>query len=469
MPQSSAEPKGETTTQPLAFRPGLQGFIAFCRLVEAPPLAPFQRVIARAVFAEEREVVAVLPRGSAKSTTAALLAVHHVLSHPDPSVYVGAGSRDQARIIGRIVERYARHPALADCGLQVRHDELRTGLRETVLQIVPSEGGRAHGWERPTLMIGDEVWTWAEREPTLLGAMQTSLIKSADAKLVLISTAAAVLDSQLGRIRSRALALPSITRDGARLDARGNGLRWIEWSLPEDGDPDDMAAIKAANPAPWVSADALRQQRQRVTEPEFLQFHACRWGVGEGAWLPPGSWAACLGDCEAPGEDVFLGIDIGGSRDASALIGVTADLRVVEIHIFGGDEAVLRITETVEKIAQRRRIREAVYDPWRYQAEALRLERDHGLTLVQFPQSHSRMVVASEGLHRAVVEGSLTHPGHPELDRHVHSAITKTTPRGWRLDKNRRDAQIDAVIALCMAVERAQAPAPPAARLLGFI
>ena len=106
------------------------------------------------------------------------------------------------------MERIARHPALADCGLQIRHDELRTGLRETVLQVVPAEGGRAHGWERPTLMIGDEVWTWAEREPTLLGAMQTSLIKNPDAQLVLISTSASGLDTQLGRLRTRALALP---------------------------------------------------------------------------------------------------------------------------------------------------------------------------------------------------------------------------------------------------------------------
>jgi len=329
MTGSSAAPEAETAR----IRPGYRGFLGFCALVGVE-LAPFQKAIARAVFADDREVVAVLPRGSAKSTTAALLAVHHVISHPDPSVYIGAGSRDQARIIGRMVERIARHPALADSGLQVRHDELRTGLRETVLQVVASEGGRAHGWERPTLMIGDEVWAWQEREPTLLGAMQTSLIKNPHAKLVLISTSAAGLDSQLGRLRARALALPNIKRTGARLEAHGDGLRWLEWSVPDDASLDDPIAVKAANPAPWITKSALKLQRLRVTEVEFAQFHACRWGVGEGAWLPPGAWASCLGDCEAWREDCWLGVDIGGTRAASAVIGVTADLRICEVHIY---------------------------------------------------------------------------------------------------------------------------------------
>jgi hypothetical protein len=42
------------------------------------------------------------------------------------------------------------------------------------------------------------------------------------------------------------------------------------------------------------------------------------------------------------------------------------------------------------------------------------------------------------------------------------------TGRGWRPDKSSRGAQIDAVIALCMAVERAQFK-PQKARLVGWI
>jgi len=87
---------------------------------------------------------------------------------------------------------------------------------------------------------------------------------------------------------------------------------------------------------------------------------------------------------------------------------------------------------------------------------------------VEFPQSHSRMTVASEGLHSAVVEKRLRHPGHLDLDRHVAQAVAKKTGRGWRLDKAGRDAQIDALIALAMGVERAQNK-PEDVRLLGWL
>ena len=58
--------------------------------------------------------------------------------------------------------------------------------------------------------------------------------------------------------------------------------------------------------------------------------------------------------------------------------------------------------------------------------------------------------------------------GDSEPDRHVASAIAKPTGRGWRLDKLGRSDQIDAVIALCMAVERAQ-HVPEPVRVLAWV
>ena len=92
------------------FRPGYRGFLTFAREVADHPLQPFQRRIVRAHFGAERELVAVLPRGSAKSSLAALIAVHHLLTVKDPGVYIGAASRDQARIIGGMVRALVQHP-----------------------------------------------------------------------------------------------------------------------------------------------------------------------------------------------------------------------------------------------------------------------------------------------------------------------------------------------------------------------
>lgn len=62
----------------------------------------------------------------------------------------------------------------------------------------------------------------------------------------------------------------------------------------------------------------------------------------------------------------------------------------------------------------------------------------------------------------------LQQPDDDDLNGHVAGAIAKQTNRGWRLDKSERGAQIDAVVALAMAVERAEQPAPEA-KVLGWL
>jgi phage terminase large subunit-like protein len=128
---------------------------------------------------------------------------------------------------------------------------------------------------------------------------------------------------------------------------------------------------------------------------------------------------------------------------------------------------VLEVEERVRELASEYTIRECAFDPWRFRETALRLEQE-GLRMVQFDQTAARMVPASERLYAAIVEGRLRHDGDPELARHVAAAVAKDTGRGWRIDKRGRTAQVDAVVALAMALERAEQPAPKA-ELLGWL
>ncbi len=180
-----------------------------------------------------------------------------------------------------------------------------------------------------------------------------------------------------------------------------------------------------------------------------------------------GGLASLRRDAEiAPGEPVWIGVDVGGSRSATSAVMVTEDLRV-QAKVWQGDSAVLDVAAHLRQLARDYSGREVAFDPWRFRSEALRLEEE-GLPMSEFPQSTARMVPASEQLYSAIVERKLTHGNDPELNRHVAGAVAKQTPRGWRLDKSERAAQIDAVVALAMALERADQPAE-APRLLGFI
>lgn len=88
--------------------------------------------------------------------------------------------------------------------------------------------------------------------------------------------------------------------------------------------------------------------------------------------------------------------------------------------------------------------------------------------MITFPQTDVRMVPASLRLHAAIVEQRLTLPDDAELAGHAAHVVAKHSRRGWRLDKAARSDNIDAIIALCMALERAE-DKPADVELLGWL
>jgi phage terminase large subunit-like protein len=90
------------------------------------------------------------------------------------------------------------------------------------------------------------------------------------------------------------------------------------------------------------------------------------------------------------------------------------------------------------------------------------------MLVVAFPQHDARMIPASARLHAAVVERKLFLPPDRELARHAADAIARHRRRGWRIDKPNPRANIDAIVALAMAVERAEHKPEPI-ELLGWL
>lgn len=151
------------------------------------------------------------------------------------------------------------------------------------LRVLAADAPRLHGLT-PSLAIIDELHAHPSDDVYL--AMRTAMLKRPGSKLLVISTAGQGADSPLGRLRGRALAQPSIRRTGALTDARGPSLRLLEWSVPEDTDIDDMREVKKANPASWITVDALAEQPEAVAEVAFRCFH-CKSVDREGGSLAP--------------------------------------------------------------------------------------------------------------------------------------------------------------------------------------
>ncbi len=108
------------------------------------------------------------------------------------------------------------------------------------------------------------------------------MLKNPNAKFLGISTAAASLDSPLGRLRARAMAAPRVKRKGPLLEAGGEGLRWIEYSVAEADDAEDMRVVAAANPLAHRGRDA------RAASPRY------RGRAPAVRLLPVGCWIGAL-------------------------------------------------------------------------------------------------------------------------------------------------------------------------------
>jgi len=445
----------------------LMDFAPFTKLIGLD-LEPFQRTIAKAAAGCEREFVGLLPRGNGKSTLLAAIGVHHLLSVEEAAVYVAASSREQARIIFEIAAGFVRtldHPNLV-----VRHHELRYCENPEIpkvfsrhMRVLAADAPRLHGLT-PSLCLVDELHAHPSDEVYI--ALSTAAIKRPGSKLLIISTAGAGPDTPLGRLRARALAAPEVRRTGARTDARGPDIRMLEWSVADDADIDDMRIVKKANPASWLTVEALRQQAASLPPLAFARYHCNQWVGPEGAWLPPGAWQANVGPTTfTQGEDIWIGVDVGGERSATAVVWINASLHV-GCSIYHGDQGVLDAIDKIRELAGQYNVREVCFDPWRFSQGAQELDAE-GIAVTAFPQSDARMIPASDRLYRAVVEQRLTLPDNPELRAHAHAAIARHSRRGWRLDKSQRSDNIDAIIAMCMALEAAENQ-PAEFELLGY-
>ena len=252
---------------------------------------------------------------------------------------------------------------------------------------------------------------------------------------------------------------PRVDHTGARTDCRGPDIRMLEWAVP-DGAPTSPTCAPSRKPTPPHGSPSkryanrphrCRRSRSPATTPTN--------GSPEGAWIPPGAWQECVGQPDLiPGEDVWIGVDVGGERSASAVAWINSNLHV-GIAIYHGDQGVLDCVDQVRELAATFNVREVLFDPWRFTQGAQELERE-GITVTTFAQSDARMIPASDRLYRAIIERRLTLPDNPQLRAHAH-AIARHSRRGWRIDKSQRSDNIDSIIALCMALEAAENQPPP--------
>jgi hypothetical protein len=440
--------------------PPVDRFAAFCEglLVldngKAMRLEGFQRAMLAPLFDGVREAVIVIPKANSKTTTTAAIAFHHLATVPEAEVICVASSRDQATILLDSVRGFIRrNPALA------RH---LTVTQRTVtyprlggrLRVISSDVNTSDG-TLPTLACVDELHR--HRSPELYTLLRDGLGKRGG-QMVTISTAGIRGESPLWELRERALALPSARRDGCHVTARSDDGQFVlsEWSLPEDGNADDMVQVELANPASWHTVESLRERHDSPsTVPSEWRRFACNLWVERSEVAQVFDMATWLGlaTIAQPIAPVCLAVDAAFEREAAA-VGVAGFLDeagerpVVDVAEFGSGLAW--VVESVVRLSERLTTVGCVVDPGGPAASLIPRLQEFGVMVREM--SMRQVAMASTGFHDAVREGTLTHRGSEPLNQSVQGAVRRNLAQSWAFDRRKALSDPSPLMAATLAL-----------------
>ena len=275
----------------------------------------------------------------------------------------------------------------------------------------------------------------------------------------------------------------------------------VLYSAPDDADWTDPKVWAMANPSMGLTVD-LEYYRQRcesakenpAEEIQFRQFHLCQWTNTAVRWMPMNKWD----DCEDAytmddlmGRSCYGGLDLSSTSDLTALVLVfpptaedayyrvlpffwlpeeTISLRVRRDHVpydIWQRQGIIQTTEGdvvhygfiehfIVNLGKMFNIREIAVDRWNASMMVQALQ-DDGFTMVRFGQGFRDMSNPTKDLMRLVLDGSLKHNGHPILRWCMDNVYVRTDPAGnIKPDKEKSTEKIDGVVALVMALDRAQ-------------
>jgi len=434
-----------------------------------------------------RTAILTMGRKNGKTALAALMALCHLCgpeAEPRGECYSCANDRAQAsKIFAEAEASILLHPLLAE---RITISQFNKTMRDLVtgstFQALSSEAKTKMGLS-PSFVVYDELGQAADRK--LFDAMDSAQGARKEPLMLVISTQAA--DD---------LAPLSVLIDYGKRVAIGEvndpTFHLTLYEAPMDDDLMDPATWRKANPAldDFRSlADVQRQAEQAHSMPSqenrFRNLILNQRVAAEAKFVELAKWKLCNGKPQIPeGAKVFGAVDLGATRDMSALTLVwadPADVYHVEMHYWLPGKILDRVdedkvpydvwhrngllhnegTSTDPKLVARKiaelngkyRITAIAFDAWRI-AELQRELDAIGCRVMLTPhgQSYKDMNGAVDVLERLILQERIRHGGHPVLGWNAANAVIVRNADGFRkLDKVKSTGRIDGLQALAMA------------------
>ncbi len=439
-------------------------------------------------------------RKNGKTMLIACLALAHLiidsLAVENGEVYSAANDREQAAI----VFRYAAQVVRADADLRSMIkivDSTKTMVNYqngSIYRAVSAEAGTKFGMN-PSFVVFDELAQSKNRE--LYDALDTSMGAREEPLFIVIST----------QSNDPQHILSQLIDDGLKGEDPTTVCHL--YAVPDDADDKavftDEKLWKMANPAlgdfrslEEMQTAAGRAKRLPSFEAAFRNLYLNQRVDAKNPLITRSDWMACKadGDQLIPGEEVYLGLDLSGKTDLTALVAVSADDgdRVkawfwkpddtIEEHEnrdrvpykLWRDQGIIETTpgraiqyswvaDRLGKIAAEYTIKGLAFDRYRIDDLLAALgdlgidayidgkDKELGIRMIPWGQGFRDMAPAVEALEVAVLETSLQHDGNPCLTWNISNAFAVSDPAGNRkIDKSKSRFRIDGAVSLAMAL-----------------
>jgi phage terminase large subunit-like protein len=424
-------------------------------------IEPFQARFFADLFSPEfLEHWLVIPEGNAKTTLAGGTALYYAEFQEFARIPVAAASRDQAEWLYQAAAGFVERSELRQFKCQEGYRRIKCETSGGRIQIFAADDRTGDGIIPGGLCLLEELHR--QRDLNLYRTWRGKLEKRG-AKLMAISTAGEPDgEFELTRKRMRDEAT-HVTRKGSFTRAISGNAVIHEYAVPEEGNPENLRQVKAANPLKAITIASLKRKKSSpaMTPAHWLRF-ACGMAARLDSWLTPAEWDRLKVDVGevVPGDEVYVGVRIGAEIGIglASIRGEGVAVKMIPMLAPVASRVPLKAVEAkLREVAAEYDVIEVQYDrdPFQRSAEIL---AEEGLPMEHEFQSVKRLTQATSTLWRLVSGGLLSHDGDPELRRQVLAARTKETQQGWRIDPT---ADTNGLIAVMLA-SHAATDVPPA-------
>lgn len=390
-----------------------------------------------------------IPEGNGKTTLMGAVALYHADYTPEASVVLGASSRDQCEWLhGQAAGFVRRTPGLGKRfrvfdGYR-RIKALRSGGK---IQVFAADERTGDGVIF-TLALLDELHR--HRDLRLYRTWRGKARKRGG-QLCAISTAGEP-DTEFEEIRARVKRdAPEIRSEGAYTRAASEGMVLHDYSVPSDGDVEDMEQVKAANPLSTITATTLAEDfaSPTMSMPHWRRMkcnqavRGIERAIDEAEWDAAGTELEPVSEVCWPipaGKPIWVGLDIGWKWDTTAWVPFWwrdpeyRQLGVPSILTPPQDGTSLdpkEVKQAFRDIHARNPVEVVVMDESRAEDIAGWLREEFpDIEVIAYGQGNPMKATAAERFLEGLRAGHIKQPRDPEFTRQVLNAISKVLPDG---------------------------------------